>query len=309
MDTKADKLHKKAIRDQQKRIKPGECQKYVRLVLDSEILYSNIPGLGLQLQLEIEQLQLKYVVRDLPAKMCIIWERQSGQRELLSTDDIEQQLTSQWDVENQVLQFHTAQELGKSKPVKEIVQNLRTHFPDAKPTIAVLARDDKSSDSNSQTAALIDLQVLHQVATLQVPPMAKEVAATLRRFTKAIAEAPYKQQKSESLGTFKKFLANDKKQCVRVVGTSGFGRLWQQHLNRLPLVTLEVAETIIAQYPCPKRLLDAYERDAAEEKNTMADLKINRAGPQPLQADRRIGNVLSGKLYLLYNSRDPNAVI
>ncbi|XP_054737571.1 crossover junction endonuclease EME1 [Anastrepha obliqua] len=309
MDTKANKLHKKAIRDQQKRMKPGECQKYVRLVLDNEILFNSTTGLGSQLLSEIEQHQLKYVVRSLPAKMCILWERQSGQHELKPTDNATQSLSAQWDMENQVIQFQTADELKKNTAVDQIAQNLRSLFPNAKPTVAVLAQCDKNSDSSTLTAALIDLQVIHQVATLEIPPVASEVAAMLRRFTKAIAEAPYKQQKSEHLDTFKKFLANDKKQCVRVVGTSGFGRLWQQHLNRLPLVTLEVAETIIAQYPCPKRLLDAYERDAKEEKKRMADLRINRGGPQPFQADRRIGNVLSEKLHLLYTSRDPNAII
>ncbi|XP_039955290.1 crossover junction endonuclease EME1 [Bactrocera tryoni] len=308
MDTKADKLQKKAIRDQQKRIKPGECQKYVRMVLDSSILNSSIPGLGCELKLEIEQLQIKYAIRDLPSKSCIIWERQSGQRELLPNECLESPLSAKWESENQVVQFFSKQDL-KNTTATEIAKNMENNFPDMQPTIALLADRNKNAESNTTNSVLIDLQVLHQVATIQVAPVSSEVAATLRRFTKAIAEAPFKQQKAETLGTFKKFLANDKKQCVRVVGTNGLGRLWQQHLNRLPLVTLEVAETIIAKYPCPKKLLDAYERDADEEKKIMADLKINRGGPHPLQADRRIGQVLSGKLHMLYNSRDPNAII
>lgn len=308
MDTKADKLQKKAIRDQQKRIKPGECQKYVRMVLDSSILFSSIPGLGNELKLEIEQLQITYTVRDLPATFCIIWERQSGQRELLPNECLDSPLSAQWESENQVVQFFTKQNL-KNTPATKIAETMERHFPDKQPTIALLANQNKNAESITTNSVLIDLQVLNQVATIQVAPVASEVAATLRRFTKAIAEAPFKQQKAETLSTFKKFLANDKKQCVRVVGRNGLGRLWQQHLNRLPLVTLEVAETIIAQYPCPKKLLDAYKRDADEEKKIMADLKINRGGPQPLQSDRRIGQVLSGKLHMLYNSRDPNAII
>ncbi|XP_004537462.1 crossover junction endonuclease EME1 [Ceratitis capitata] len=309
METKADKLQKKAIRDQQKRIKPGECQKYVRMVLDSDILFSKAHGLGHDLKSEIDKLQLNYVIRNLPLKMCVIWERQTGQRELLPTDNLDSPLSAQWDIENQVIQFHTAEELSKERSVSEIVRSLQSSYPEAKHTVALLGHRNKTADSKAVNYSLIDLQVLHQTASVQIPPIAGEVAATLRRFTKAIAEAPYKQQKSETLGTFKKFLANDKKQCVRVVGTSGFGRLWQQHLNRLPLVTLEVAETIIAQYPCPKRLIDAFEKDAETEREKIADLKINRGAPQPLQSDRRIGNVLSGKLHMLYNSRDPNAII
>ncbi|XP_067630875.1 crossover junction endonuclease EME1 [Eurosta solidaginis] len=311
MNSKADKLQKKAIRDQQKRMKPGECQKYVRLVLDSEIIGSSAAGLGQQLRMEIEKLEIKYEIRPLPAKMCVIWERQSGQHEILTTANLEEQvLSAKWEMEKQVMQFFTAQALNKNTQIQSIAENLHTLFPEAKHTVTVLSKTDKNDSSSTLTTTLIELQLMHQVATIQVPPVAEEVAALLRRFTKAIAEAPFKQQKSESMGAFKKFLANDKKQCVRVVGTNGFVRLWQQHLNRMPLVTLEVAEAIIAKYPCPKRLLDAYEIDAEAEKERMADWKINRAGPQPLQqADRRIGNVLASKLHFLYSSRDPNAII
>ncbi|XP_030383205.1 crossover junction endonuclease EME1 isoform X2 [Scaptodrosophila lebanonensis] len=138
-----------------------------------------------------------------------------------------------------------------------------------------------------------------------------ELLALLQRYTKAIAEAPYKHQRAETLHSFKKYLANDKKQCVRVQsgGAASYGRLWQQHLNRLPLVTLEVAESIISHYSCPKRLLDHFDNNT-DAVQTLADIKIKRSnGPHPLQTERRIGNVLCSKLHTLYSTRDPNTLI
>lgn len=51
------------------------------------------------------------------------------------------------------------------------------------------------------------------------------------------------------------FATNDNKDCVAVKGTAGFSNLWQHHLIKLPMVTLEIAEAIIAVYPTPRLLL------------------------------------------------------
>jgi len=41
-----------------------------------------------------------------------------------------------------------------------------------------------------------------------------------------------------------------------VDGQNGLSKLWQQHLIKLPSVTLEVAEAIIKHYPTPKSLFE-----------------------------------------------------
>lgn len=141
----------------------------------------------------------------------------------------------------------------------------------------------------------------------------------------------YRKQQADKYSDANLFLSNDNKDCVRVEGTAGLSRLWQQHLTRLPLVTLETAEAIISKYPKPKQLLEVIDtqlwmiiikhfsyspfsihfsfRQAYETcddgQNLLADLKIRRAGG-PLTTDRRIGTELSRKIYTLYNSLDPN---
>lgn len=309
MSNKADKLLKQAIREQQKRIRPGECQKYVRLVLDVGLL--RIP-LGQELISELNNTDMKYEIRSLGAKNCIIWERNVGQHTLVAVPGASTTgLDDAWRVEQEVLQLLTEsdfQRAMKQNTLACIGPMLHDAFP--APNIQFTVVLPRLRHGSNEANALIELQLLQQLHIEQLAePMAKELLALLQRYTKAIAETPYKQQRQAILGSFKKYLANDNKQCVRVEQGNGYGRLWQQHLNRLPLVTLEVAESIIGQYPCPKTMLDHFANDP-QAVQTLADVKIKRSnGPQPLQTERRIGNVLSSKLYTLYNARDPNTLI
>ncbi|KAM7345699.1 methyl methanesulfonate sensitivity 4 [Cochliomyia hominivorax] len=306
MDNKTDKLWKKTVRDQQKRIKPGECLKYIRIVLDSHILSAPY-GREFIAELNNATGELKYEIRTLPIKESIIWERSVGQLSLKLNEA--NGLSEEWQKEEQVIKILTHTDLLqiiKSSSLATIAEYFQKHYENKQHIVLFLRTNEKHSSAVS--SALIELQILHELKILEVEPGIKELVNQLKRLTKSIAEVPYKKQKSEIFGTFKKFLANDKKQCVRVEGGNGFGRLWQQHLNRLPNVTLEVAETIIDKYPCPKKLLEDLKSnpDAVKE---IADLKIKRSGPVALQTDRRIGNVLSYKLYMLYTSKDPTTLI
>ncbi|KAH8340092.1 hypothetical protein KR067_008970 [Drosophila pandora] len=305
MSDKVDKLRKQALREQQKRIKPGECIKYVRMVMDTGFM-------GQEVLQQLASTDLKYELRSLPLSHCIFWERNVGQQ-TLATGTTNSGLDDAWQRETQVVQWLSESsflQAVKRQNLACIGPQLRDAFPDCQYTVVVpKLRHGKNSSSANQDA-LIELQLLQELHVEQLDrPDSQNLLAFLQRYTKSIAEAPYKKQRNESMGCFKKYLANDKKQCVRVDQGNGLGRLWQQHLNRLPLVTLEVAESIIAQYPCPKKMLDHFSDDP-DAVQTLADMKIRRCnGPQPLQTERRIGNVLSNKLYTLYNARDPNTLI
>ncbi|KAH8304094.1 crossover junction endonuclease EME1 [Drosophila kikkawai] len=308
MSNKVDKLHKQALRDQQKRIKPGECMKYVRVVIDTGFLGISVGQELLQL---LNSSTLKYEIRSLPVSHCIFWERNVGQQ-VIALGTSPTGLDEAWKKEDQVVQWiseSTFHKAAKDQSLVCIGPRLQDLFPNCHYTIALPKLRHNKNSSTSQDA-LIEMQLLQELHVEQLgQPESQELLALIQRYTKAIAEAPYKKQRNETLGCFKKYVANDKKQCVRVDQGNGYGRLWQQHLNRLPQVTLEVAESIIAQYPCPKKLLDHFSNDPAAIQ-TLADLKIKRCnGPQPLHTERRIGNVLSNKLHTLYNARDPNTLI
>eukprot|EP00099_Drosophila_melanogaster_P019332 NP_610611.1 methyl methanesulfonate sensitivity 4 [Drosophila melanogaster] len=309
MSNKVDKLHKQALREQQKRIKPGECMKYVRMVIDAGFL--GIP-VGQEALQQLNATGLKYEIRSLPVSHCILWERNVGQQ-TIALGSSPTGLDEAWKSENQVVQWLSESSFQRAVKDQSLVclgPRLQDSFPDCQYTIALPTLRHSKHGSSSSQDALIEMQLLQELHVEQLDqPESQDLVALLQRYTKAIAEAPYKKQRNETLGGFKKYLANDKKQCVRVDQGNGYGRLWQQHLNRLPMVTLEVAESIIAQYPCPKKLIDHFSSDPLAVQS-LADLKIKRCnGPQPLHTERRIGNVLSNKLYTLYTAKDPNTLI
>lgn len=306
MDSKADKLWKKTERDRQKRLRPGECLKYIRLVLDSHIL-SSYYGKEFLAELKNAKREIKYDIKTLPISGCISWERNICQLSL--EPEKTNGLTDVWQKENHVVRILTYMELNqiiKMKALPTIFDHFHKHYANMQHIVLFLHTNEALSAEMS--SALLELQIIHQLKVLQVRPPIKNLATQVVHLTKAVAEIPFKKQKSEVLDTFKKFLVNDNKQCVRVVGTNGLGRLWQQHLNRLPLVTLEVADTIIDKYSCPKKMLDDFENNPNAVKE-LADLRIKRSGPVALQSDRRIGEVLANKLFMLYNSKEPTQFI
>lgn len=65
-----------------------------------------------------------------------------------------------------------------------------------------------------------------------------------------------RKQQAELLDDQNFYVTNDNKDCVAVKGTTGLSSLWQHHLTKLPMVALETAEAIIAQYPMPRALLE-----------------------------------------------------
>lgn len=154
--------------------------------------------------------------------------------------------------------------------------------------------------------ALTELQIVDNCCH-RILETAENLAATVAQFTKAIAEIPFKKQEQEKFSDVNLYLSNDNKDCVRVDGTAGLSRLWQQHLTRLPLVTLETTEAIINKYSKPSLLFEAY-NNSINGADILADLKIRRAGG-PCTAERRVGIELSRKIHTLYTSLNPDEVL
>lgn len=137
-----------------------------------------------------------------------------------------------------------------------------------------------------------------------------------------------RKQQAELLDDQNFYLTNDNKDCVAVKGTTGLSSLWQHHLTKLPMVALETAEAIIAQYPMPRALLEVWQWHylysatgfdfydhifQAYDNNPnghdlLANIPVRRAGG-PLTSVRKIGPELSKKLHALYTKTDPDFVL
>lgn len=117
----------------------------------------------------------------------------------------------------------------------------------------------------------------------------------------------FRKLKNAKLENENFYFANDNKDSVKVVGTAGLGRLWQQHLIKLPLITLETAEAIMSVYPMPQHLFDAY-KSCSDPENLLKDVPIRR-GAGPLSSSRRIGPEMSRKIFEYYHTIDPHHVL
>ncbi len=118
---------------------------------------------------------------------------------------------------------------------------------------------------------------------------------------------PCRKQEADSLGGQNFYVANDNKDCVAVKGSTGLSSLWQHHLTKLPMVALETAESIIAEYPMPRSLIEAYDNNP-NGHDLLANIPVRRAGG-PLTSVRKIGPELSKKIHALYTNTDPDFVL
>ncbi|XP_055903693.1 crossover junction endonuclease EME1 [Eupeodes corollae] len=304
----AEKLKKKLIQEQQKRIRPGECLKYIRAVIDEDVLH---PDVGHSLLGLLTDSTVSHVLRKIKSSRTIMWERNVGQQIFNPIEDNNLQLynlSDKYESEPQLLRVFSGKEFHESiedKSIHETMRNVKANFSDMKLSLVVVGVLPKCKNTLERETAFVELQILYECSVLFVNNT-QGLAELLVRFTKAVAEIPYRKQKSSVAASSNQYLLNDNKDCVRVEGSNGLGRLWQQHLNRLPLVTLDVAQSIQNKYSCPKKLFEEFNKP--DGQTSLADLKISR-GIVPLASERRIGEVLSKKLYTLYNSMDPNEII
>ncbi|XP_076240762.1 methyl methanesulfonate sensitivity 4 isoform X2 [Calliopsis andreniformis] len=121
----------------------------------------------------------------------------------------------------------------------------------------------------------------------------QDLALVVYQCTKAVAEIPYKEEKNKSLASkFDWYLMGDNRNSVRVdKDGNGLKRLWQQQLCQFNLSSLEIAEAICSIYPSP------------------VDLTEIRRAAGPLTKARKIGPELSRKIYIMFTSRDGESLL
>lgn len=156
---------------------------------------------------------------------------------------------------------------------------------------------------------LTELQILHNL-NIRLLHKYSDFTDMIVNFTKAVSEIPYKQQEAAKLSVAScGFLKNDNKDCVKVEeeNNAGMSRLWQQHLTRLPLVTLDVAEAIMSEFSCPKKLIDF--KDSCTETefvNFIGDIRVKRSLFGTVDNARRVGPELGKKLLTLFGTINPD---
>lgn len=156
---------------------------------------------------------------------------------------------------------------------------------------------------------LTELQILHNL-NIRLIHNYSDLVDMIVNFSKAVSEIPFKLQEAAKFSVAScGFLKNDNKDCVKVEeeNNAGMSRLWQQHLTRLPLVTLDVAEAIMSEFSCPQKLLDFKDSSTESEFiDFISNIKIKRSLFGTVDNARRIGPELGKKLLTLFGTLNPD---
>ncbi|KFV63663.1 Crossover junction endonuclease EME1 [Dryobates pubescens] len=337
-----EKERKKALAKMLKAQRPGECQKYITVVLDEVLL--QVDGGG-QVLNALQAANYSCVVGNQAIPCSITWRRKTVSSQVGEGDE--------WTEEPNVLVLHRLEEFlsmeaqGFAEGQKETLQSYVAHVMDKIPgkilALAVVGvenyfrslrvqskkrlqqaaasgnqeveqgkkRKRKVKDSGLEITrmdveeALVDLQLNKQVQITFFESW-EELGEFATMFTKAVAEAPFKRERAKTGFSF--YL--EKKCCGEVkVDRSGKGLLevWKRQIQQFNRVSLEMAEAIVSAYPSPQLLTQAYSRCSSEQEreNMLANIPVCR-GDGVTATSRRVGPDLSRRIYLQMTSHNPD---
>ncbi|XP_064032743.1 crossover junction endonuclease EME1-like [Pogoniulus pusillus] len=340
-----EKERKRALAKMLKAQRPGECQKYITVVLDEVLL--QVDGGG-QVLSALQAANYSSVVENQAVPCSITWRRKTVSSQVGEGDE--------WTEEPNVLVLHGLEEFlsmvrnykeeaqGFTEGQSETLQSYVAHVMDKMPgkilALAVVGienyfrvqskkrpqqaaasgnqeqeqqklRKRKVKDSGLEITrmdveeALVDLQLNKQVQVTFFESW-EELGEFAAMFTKAVAEAPFKRERAKTGFSF--YL--EKSWCGGVkVDPSGKGLLevWKRQIQQFNRVSLEMAEAIVSAYPSPQLLTQAYSRYSSEQEweNMLTNIPVHR-GEGVTATSRRVGPEVSRRIYLQMTSHDPD---
>ncbi|MEE6508160.1 hypothetical protein FKM82_019518 [Ascaphus truei] len=124
-------------------------------------------------------------------------------------------------------------------------------------------------------------------------------------FSKAVTEAPAKRQRDNAAFSF--YMDGEWAGGVRVDrGGKGLLEVWRRQMQQFNRVSGEIANAVVATYPSPQLLAQAYRRcrTEAERHNLLADVLVRR-GEGVTSTSRRVGPEVSKRMFLQMTSAQP----
>ncbi|XP_030818008.1 crossover junction endonuclease EME1 isoform X2 [Geospiza fortis] len=310
-----EKERKRAVAKMLKAQRPGECQKYITVVLDPVIL--QVEG-GKQILSALQAANYSCVFENHAVPCSITWRRKTVTSQ--NADGCAER-------QKETLQSYVARTMEKmpgrilALAVVGVENYFRSLQVQPKQRLRQTAsgnqekrggrRKKESKDSNLDLSrmdvkeALVDLQLSTQVQ-ISIFESNEELGEYATMFTKAVAEAPYKRERENTGFSF--YLEKD---CCRgvKVDPSGKGllKVWKRQIQQFNRVSSEMAEAIVSAYPSPQLLIQAYEKCSSdqERENMLANIPVHR-GEGVTATSRRIGPELSRRIYLQMTSHDPD---
>ncbi|XP_077489730.1 methyl methanesulfonate sensitivity 4 isoform X3 [Amblyomma americanum] len=336
-----EKQRKACVTEMGRATKPGHCMKYMTVVLDSRLLDDEA---SLQVICDtLGQGDICAQVQMLPVERAVCWKRTalSLTQDLISREQVEERdvlVVLPWD---QFLHLVSSQRQDPSKRTRsslsEYMMSVGGVYPEKNLTYVVYSLEKyfncfyrkEKSRTNAEYRALVlgsqpvvrrdrpgvydgapltrrDIQEtlvplqLDSGVTITTKEDPQELAEYLAKLTRALAERPHREAKQSRPLQHLTAGCLSKHDSLR--------RTWQAQLEQFAGVSRDVAEAIVGQYPAPRLLLQAYQacRDRALGETLLADIQVRR-GAGALQSTRRVGPVISGRIYRFFVATDQDA--
>ncbi|XP_064323360.1 crossover junction endonuclease EME1 [Phalacrocorax carbo] len=338
-----EKERKRALAKMLKAQRPGECQKYITVVLDPVLL--QVEGGG-QILSALQAAKYSCVVESQAVPCSITWRRKTVLSQIEEGDEwteepnvlvllrleeflsmvhnYKQEAQGCAEGQGETLQSYVSRVMEKmpgkilALAVAEVENYFRVQSKKRPQHVAASGNEEEQGKRRKKNTkdsglkitrmdveeALVDLQLDKQVQ-VSFFESCEELGEFATMFTKAVAEAPFKREQEKTGFPF--YL--EKGWCGGVkVDRSGKGLLevWKRQIQQFNRVSLEMAEAIVSAYPSPQLLNQAYSRCSLEQEreNMLANILVRR-GDGVTATCRRIGPELSRRIYLQMTSHDP----
>ncbi|KAK9509104.1 hypothetical protein O3M35_006493 [Rhynocoris fuscipes] len=318
---KAEKAKEKAERvamlEKIRQSKPGQCMKYVTIILDENLVNCNIGKKAVELFTDVE---FNYKVEAQRDSCSVTWTREEPGS--FPTVTKEKHILIVWSYDKLITAV-------KFCNLIETFKELKNHYVDFRIYLAIYGLGDyykrtfkKNNDgiSNEEGGAvrkkrktldipkeqidmaLAELEILLKISTRLIKNH-HELSTLFKQITKAIAETPYRKEIEKRDQEKGWYTRGDSRDCVKIdKDLNGLHRLWLQQLSQFNKSSLDAAKSIAEVYPSPASLYQAYENLSTQKEKELLlqDIKIKKGGT----SIRRIGPELSRKVSLLFSQED-----
>ncbi|XP_034960277.1 crossover junction endonuclease EME1 [Zootoca vivipara] len=337
-----ERERRKALANRWKAQRPAECLKHIQAVLDPGLL--QVEGGGLVLT-ALQAMECSCVIESQAVPCSIAWRRKTGLGQAEEDNWTEEpNLLVLVLLEEFVAMIHNYKQVsmeGPTETLQSFAANVMKKTPGKTLALAVVELEkyfslksrkkvqqalqsgseaqEQSKRRNRRGKAnsipnLSRLDVEEGLVALQLQTGVqvrlleswKEFADFASTFTKAVAEAPFKRERDKTSFSF--CLEGD---WIGGMKVDRFGKgllqVWKRQIQQFNRVSLETANAIVAKYPSPLLLKQAYDtRSSLQERhNLLAEIPVRR-GDGVTATTRRVGPELSKRIYLQMTSHNPD---
>ncbi|XP_024084927.1 crossover junction endonuclease EME1 isoform X2 [Cimex lectularius] len=312
---------KAVLQEVEKRIKPGECSKFITTIMSEDLFNYNWGEKAYEILQAVPSYKLR--VGDMIFNEAgISWERA-----IPGTHDGKE------NVDHCLICWPCERFIGSIKEQTLLSTFLRykTVFSQLRIYLAVFSLDEyvktiseannKSKDDDGSTLrrkqklnfdinrkmiqrAMVEMELKTGISVINVNNY-YDLVSLIQQLTKIISELPYRMITNKVEDKIKWHVRGESKDCVRVdKDLNGLQQLWVQQLSQFNLTNLDTAKSIAEVYPSPYSLFDAYNSVSSELSKELLLQDIYVKKRQNAVGKSRVGPELSKKLYAMFNEED-----